>query len=197
MQFTITNQQDLDPAALAEELIIVMGSNFGISTAGTTITTNSQPDLTPAQVTQFQAVLSAHVAAAPARKLSQAKTKALDEIDAVAEQVRAKYLTSAPLQAATYVNKANDALKYKLALYPVPFVPASYPYVDAEMRAAGDTTAQAAADRILLEASTYDSVKGAAIEYARRVGKIAVNSATTVTAITTAKTLCITNLGLL
>ena len=191
MKFTITNQQDLDPAVLADELVTALGSHYGISTAGTEITTNTpdQPD-----PVAFQAVLDAHVANAVPRNLSKAKSQALNEIDQVAESIRAKYLTSAPLQAATYINKANDALRYKLDGYPTPFVSTSYPYVDSEMRANKDLTAKLAADRIIGEASMYDSIKGATIEFERRSGKIAVTAATLVADIELAKSTALTAL---
>jgi hypothetical protein len=194
MKFTITDASTLDPAVLADELIAALGSNFGISTAGTEITTNTpeQPD-----EVAFQAVLDAHVANAVPRSLSKAKNQALAEIDQVAETIRAKYLTSAPLQAATYINKANDALRYKFDGYPTPFVATSYPYVDSEMRAAQDLTAQLAADRIIGEASMYDSIKGAAIEFERRSGKIAVSACTLVEDIQLAKSAAVTALKVL
>jgi hypothetical protein len=99
-------------------------------------------------------------------------------VDAKAEAVRCKYLTSYPLQSITYVAKEADARAYKAAGYPVPFVASANPYVDAEMRAAGDLTAQAAADRIIGEADMFKSYKGSAIEYERRKAKLAINAAT-------------------
>jgi hypothetical protein len=126
--------------------------------------------------------------------LLEAKQNAAVTLDTVAEEIRSKYLTSAPLQAATYINKARDALAYKQTNYHEPFDPVAYPYVDSEMRAAGDTLAKTAADRILTEAAMYDSVKGAAIEYERRKGKIAVSIATTVEEVETAKNLALTSL---
>lgn len=64
MKFTIQNQTTLDPSALSDELVTAFGTNYGISTAGTEITTNSaiEPD-----AVLFQAVLDAHVADAPRR----------------------------------------------------------------------------------------------------------------------------------
>lgn len=120
--------------------------------------------------------------------INKAKAAAKAGIDAKAEQVRAKYLTSAPLQSATYTEKAREAREFKAAGYPsAPFGPVTWPYVDAEMRAASDATPQAACDRILAEAAQYAQVKGAAIEYERRHGKITVDAAGTASAIATAE----------
>lgn len=120
--------------------------------------------------------------------LDELKASAKAGIDARAEQVRAKYLTAAPLQSATYTEKAREAREFKAAGYPsAPFDPAAWPYVDAEMRAAGDATPQAACDRILAEAAQYAQVKGAAIEYERRHGKITVDAAGTLAAVSAAE----------
>lgn len=120
--------------------------------------------------------------------LDELKAAAKVKIDIKAEEARRKYLTAAPLQSATYVEKAREAREFKAAGYPsAPFAPATWPYVDAEMRAAGDATPQAACDRILAEAAQYAQVKGAAIEYQRRAGKIAVDAAGTEAAITAAQ----------
>lgn len=120
--------------------------------------------------------------------LDELKAAAKARIDIKAEQVRAKYLTAAPLQSATYVEKAREAREFKAAGYPsAPFDPATWPYVDAEMRAASDATPQAACDRILAEAVQYAQVKGAAIEYERRHGKITVDAGATEAAVNTAK----------
>ena len=134
----------------------------------------------------------------PDLTLAERKTAAKKRIDAKAEQVRAKYLTAAPLQSATYVEKAREAREFKAAGYPsAPFAPATWPYVDAEMRAVGDTTPTAACDRILAEAAQYAQVKGAAIEYERRHGKIAVDAAGTSAAVSSAEATAMTALSAL
>ena len=66
--FTIQDPSTLDPAALSDELIKALGSNFGISTAGTVIQTNSPQEPDPVA---FQAVLDAHVAASFQRQLQK------------------------------------------------------------------------------------------------------------------------------
>ncbi len=130
--------------------------------------------------------------------LDELKTEAKSRIDFKAEQMRAKYLTAAPLQSATYVEKAREAREFKAAGYPsAPFAPATWPYVDAEMRAAGDATPQAACDRILAEAAQYAQVKGAAIEYQRRAGKITVGAGATEAAINAAEAAVLTALDAL
>lgn len=126
------------------------------------------------------------------------KATAKANIDAKAEQVRAKYLTAAPLQGATYIEKAREAREFKTAGYPsAPFAPATWPYVDAEMRAASDATPQVACDRILAEAARYAQVKGASIEYERRHGKITVDAAGTPAAVSAAEAAALTALDAL
>ena len=58
MIFMIEDTKTLDPATLSDELIAALGSNYGISTAGNIITTNSPEEPDPAA---FQSVLDAHV----------------------------------------------------------------------------------------------------------------------------------------
>lgn len=75
MQFIIEDPTTLDPASLSNDLIATLGSNYGISTAGTIITTNGEePD-----PVAFQAVLDAHAANANKR------TKAAN-VDALYQQ---------------------------------------------------------------------------------------------------------------
>jgi hypothetical protein len=109
--------------------------------------------------------------------LAEVQGAARARIDAAAETVRAQYLTSAPLQSITYLSKEADARAYAAAGYPTPFDALAYPYVVAEMRAAADATATAAADRIIGEAEQYKRIKGAAIEYERRRAKIRLGAA--------------------
>jgi hypothetical protein len=130
--------------------------------------------------------------------IGDVKALAKSRIDIKAEQVRAKYLTAAPLQSATYVEKAREAREFKTAGYPsAPFAPATWPYVDAEMRAAGDATPQAACDRILAEAAQYAQVKGAAIEYERRHGKITVDAGGTIAVVNAAEAAALAALDVL
>lgn len=111
------------------------------------------------------------------------------QIDAKAEEVRKRYLTSCPLQGATYISKEADARAYKAAGYPTPFNEFTYQYVWAEMIANGDATAQIAADRIIYEADLYNNGtalvkgKGPLIEKERRAAKIAIAAAADKTAL--------------
>lgn len=73
MRFIIQDVTALDPAALSEELITAFGTNFEISTVGTTITTNSLPE--PDQAA-FQAILDAHVINAPIRATAKLRETA-------------------------------------------------------------------------------------------------------------------------
>lgn len=77
MKFTVQDVTKLDPAALADELIAALGSNYEISTAGAEITTHS--DIQPDTVA-FQAVLDAHIANAATRRI---KAAALQDISAL------------------------------------------------------------------------------------------------------------------
>lgn len=102
-------------------------------------------------------------------------------IDIAAGAARARYITTANGQDATYLLKAADADRYKAAGYPAAQI-ATYPWVRAKARSTvPDPTAadyQAAADLII---STRDAWvdKGANIEQARESGKRAVASAAT------------------
>lgn len=76
MKFTIQDASTLDPAALAEELVAALGSNFGISTAGTEITTNQVVD-----EAKFQAVLDTHVANAANRIQNKVILKQISDLE--------------------------------------------------------------------------------------------------------------------
>lgn len=110
-------------------------------------------------------------------------------IDNKAEEIRKKYLTSYPLQGATYISKEADARAYKAAGYPTPFDEFTYQYVWAEMVANGDATAQIAADRIIYESDLYNNGtalikgKGPLIEKERRAAKVAIAAAADKTAL--------------
>lgn len=78
MKFTIQDASTLDPAVLSDELTLALGSNFGISTAGTEISTNSEVEPDAAA---FQAVLDAHVAAAATRPIRKAALETIDRIE--------------------------------------------------------------------------------------------------------------------
>lgn len=80
MKFTVQDQKTLDPAVLSAELITAFGTNYGISTAGTEITTNGMPE--PDQAA-FQTVLDAHVANAVSRELDRLKVKEVKIVQAL------------------------------------------------------------------------------------------------------------------
>lgn len=115
MKFTIQDASTLDPAALADELTTALGSNFGISTTGTEITTNSIED--PDQVA-FQAVLDAHIANSVSRNLLKVRNTnrsreyppLLELIDGLVKQQSTdpavKHLGNA--QAAAYYDKCLE-----------------------------------------------------------------------------------------
>jgi hypothetical protein len=168
---------------LSRELTKAFGKFISFSTSGSTL--QIHPPVSEADIELIKETIDSIIISD--WFITLVKDRAKLEIDKVAEEIRSRYLTSAPLQAATYINKARDALQYKMAGYPEPFVPTLYPYVDSEMRAAEDTLAKDAADRILYEAGMYDSVKGASIEFERRKGKINVSNATSVVEVDSVK----------
>lgn len=180
MKLTI---QNLSPSDLSTQLNTSLGRHVNFSTAGLEVTFYDA--FTTDELVLAMAAVVIHEATDWA--LANAKKDARTQLDELAEVIRTKYLTSAPLQAATYINKARDAANYKGQGYPMPLDVMLYPYVDAEMRAAKDSIPKYAADRIITEATLYDSIKGAAIEFERRVAKIAVGAATTVEGVLAAK----------
>ncbi|MBI2306101.1 MAG: hypothetical protein HYU78_02245 [Rhodocyclales bacterium] len=108
----------------------------------------------------------------PVPALAEVKSIALAAIDTTAGAARARYITVATGQEATYLMKGQQARDYAAAGYsgPVPLM------VAAEQAAAGDASPQAAADRIIAEEAAW-SAKAAQIEQERRSRKIAVAAA--------------------
>lgn len=94
------------------------------------------------------------------------------KIDVAAGAARARYITVAPGQEGTYLEKRRQADEF--ASYG--FVGAAPSYVAAEATATGLTTQQAA-ELILAQAAAWD-VKGAQIEQARRGWKLAIAGST-------------------
>lgn len=127
----------------------------------------------------------------PPPTLAEVQTAAAAAIDAEAGKARARHITIAPGQEATYLIKAQQAREYRTAGYTGP-VPA---LVQAEMDATGET-AQVACDRILAEEVAWIA-KAAAIESARRRGKVAVGAAAEATAAEAARNAAIAELAAL
>lgn len=96
----------------------------------------------------------------------------MDKIDAAAGAARARYLTIAPGQEATYMYKSLQAAEYKAAGYsgPAPL------FVQAEADAIGCTAAEAC-DLISAQADAW-LVKGSQIEGVRRKWKLALEVST-------------------
>ncbi|RME58088.1 hypothetical protein D6779_07220, partial [Candidatus Parcubacteria bacterium] len=69
--------------------------------------------------------------------LPHARAEAEKMIDEAAGQARARYITVAPGQEATYVEKARQAEAFKAAGYPTPVDVNLYPLIDAEVQATG------------------------------------------------------------
>lgn len=131
--------------------------------------------------------------------LSEVLTAALTAIDAAAGTARARYITTADGQGATYLLKAADADRYKAAGYPAAQI-AGHPWVLAKARAMVAAPAaadyQAAADLIIATRDAWVS-KGAAIEEARERGKAAVSAAVDVAGVAAARSAAIAELTLL
>lgn len=123
--------------------------------------------------------------------LVRTKAAALAAIDAEAGRARARYITVAPGQEATYILKAQQAAAFKAGGY-AGAVPG---LVQAEMDATG-ATAQQAADDILAQEAAW-AYKAAQIESARRRGKVAAGNAAAAAAVEAARTAAIAELGAL
>lgn len=135
----------------------------------------------------------------PPPTLTEAQAAAIAAIDAEAGAARARYITTANGQDATYLSKAADADRYKAADYPAAQI-ASYPWVRAKARSMVATPAaadyQAAADLIIATRDAWVAT-GAAIEEARERGKSAVAAAVDVAGVEAARAAAIAELGLL
>jgi hypothetical protein len=136
----------------------------------------------------------------PLPTLAESQTRAHASIDTEAGAARARYITVAPGQEATYLTKESQARAYKAAGYPSAAV-ANYPMVEAEALAIYGTTPaaadiQAACDGIIAQADAWIT-KAAEIERARIGGKRAVTAATTNEAVETARAVAVAELGAL
>lgn len=106
------------------------------------------------------------------------------DIDGQANSTRQKYVTFIAGQDATYIQKYDEAKRYKAAGYPADLI--GYGWIAAETTATGKT-AIAAADGIIAEGDYWNSRKGPEIERERRKGKIDIDAATTPEAALTAR----------
>ena len=104
------------------------------------------------------------------------KREARRQIDEAAGRARARYITVAPGQDATYQAKYLQALSYVAAGYPAAATP--YPWIASEAAATGLTVTQTA-DRIKALGDAWAGVIGPAIEGARIAGKDALEPLTT------------------
>lgn len=127
----------------------------------------------------------------PPLSLDQVKAVALAAIDAEAGVARARYITVAPGQEATYLMKAQQSAAFKAGGY-AGAVPG---LVQAEMDATG-ATAQQAADDILAQEAAW-AFKAAQIESARRRGKVAAGNAADAATVDAARAAAIAELGAL
>lgn len=127
----------------------------------------------------------------PALTLIEQKAAALAAIDHEAGVARARYITIAPGQEATYLLKSAQAIAFKAGGY-LGSVPG---LVQAEIDATG-TTAQAATDAILAQQAAWE-YKAAQIESARRRGKVAAGNAVGAAGVEAAQVAAIAELGVL
>lgn len=135
----------------------------------------------------------------PPPSLADVQAASASSIDTAAGAARARYITTANGQDATYLLKAADADRYKAAGYPAAQI-TSYPWVRAKARAMIAAPAAAdyldAADLIIATRDTWIA-KGADIEEARENGKRAVSTAAAPAAAIAAKDAAVAVLGML
>lgn len=105
----------------------------------------------------------------PFKSLEDARTWASTEIDAAAGAARARFITVAEGQDATYQAKYADALAFTRAGYP-DGAGTQYPWVKKEAEAIGGTLRDAA-DGIRAVGDPWNMVIGPAIEGVRIAGK--------------------------
>lgn len=114
--------------------------------------------------------------------LEEVKLDGLARIDSAAGQARLRYITDVPGQSGTYLIKAEQAKAF-IAASGQGAVP---PYVQAEADATGMPPLQAAQYIDAVSTAWADQL-GPIIERERRIGKIAVEEATTVEEVYTAQ----------
>lgn len=142
---------------------------------------------------QYDAWLAAGNTPEPADEptLAQLQVAYRTDIDSQANSTRQKYVTFIAAQDATYLQKYDEAKRYKAAGYPADL--AGYSWIAAETTATGKN-ATAATDGIITEGDYWNTTKGPDIERERRKGKIAVDAATTAADALTARDNAITAL---
>lgn len=94
-------------------------------------------------------------------------------IDAHAGATRMKFITVAPGQEMTYLEKADEAADFVAAGYPADL--SSYPFIQAEVNATGQTATEAA-DAIIAQKGAWITI-GSEIEEHRMTGKTQMASA--------------------
>ena len=118
--------------------------------------------------------------------IEAAKVVAYNEVVKEVGNARLKYIVSTPTQSATYIDKANEAERYKAAGYPLPLDANTYPYVSGSARARG-LTPQEAADFIISEYIRLRRLNGNNVEYVREQADIQIKAASTLAAINSIK----------
>jgi hypothetical protein len=110
------------------------------------------------------------------RPLEDQKQEAFNQVDQTAGSTRAKYITVAAGQEATYAEKEADARAYVADGYPVDA--SNYPWINTQALLMG-ITAREVADVIVYTADQWIRV-GSQIEGERMAAKNRINSANTV-----------------
>ncbi len=136
----------------------------------------------------------------PPPTLAEVQAAAHAAIDGEAGASRARYITVAAGQEATYMLKEQQARAYKSAGYPVASI-SDYPMIQAEAAAvygAAPTAAeiQSACDTVIAQADAWIA-KAAQIEQSRISGKRAVSAAVDLAGVDAATAATITELGAL
>jgi hypothetical protein len=145
--------------------------------------------LTTEQRQAVEAVIAAHDPDAP-ESLADYKTKAKDAIDQAAGRARAKYITVALGQEATYQAKAAEVDAYVAAGRPANTAP--YPILTAEAQARGISVSETA-DLVRAVRDQWLQL-AAAIEGIRIGGKLAVDAAADHAGVDAARDTAITQL---
>lgn len=159
--------QDIETMILANAPLEAWQSAIDNAETGIVLTSGTAIPATQAAVEAARAALQP-----PALTLDQVKAELCAQIDADAGRERAAYITVAPGQEMTYMEKRAEAVAYVEAADPDP---ADYPLLSAEAAATGQTIAAVAA--IVIAQYEAWRVIGSAIEGVRMGGKATVNAA--------------------
>ncbi len=178
--FVDTAAPAYDPTTQSVSFVLTLDAVANVVNKVWTINTLSAADQTAYAATQ-------------ATILSNAKNSSKDIVDAKAENVRLRYITGGAGQAAIYVEKGLQAEAYVAAGYPVDLT--NYPFIQAEVNVTGNT-ATVCANNLVTQKTSW-IIKGAQIEQQRLLGKNAIDAATDLTTVDSARLAALANLDTL